>query len=64
MLQVKDLTKVKTERLWREVKADEERWDDLKQETIRVVKTLLESAMEEVLVGCLRVGRYRRTELR
>ena len=65
MVQVKDLTELKIEDLWREVKGDEEDWwGDLKQETIRVVKRLLESAMEEELVECLRVGRYRRTGLR
>jgi putative transposase len=64
MVQVRDLTELKVEDLWREVKGEEEWWGDLKQETIRVVKRLLESAMEEELVECLRVGRYRRTELR
>jgi len=65
MVQVRDLTELKVEDLWREVKGDEEDWwGDLKQETVRVVKRLLESAMEEELVECLRVGRYRRTELR
>jgi putative transposase len=65
MVQVKDLTELKIEDLWREVKGDEEDWwGDLKQETIRVVKRLLESAMEEELLECLRVGRYRRTGLR
>ncbi len=65
MVQVKDLTELKVEDLWREVKGEEEDWwGDLKQETLRVVKRLLESAMEEELLECLRVGRYRRTELR
>ncbi len=65
MVQVKDLTELKIEDLWREVKGDEEEWwGDLKQETLRMVKRLLESAMEEELLECLRVGRYRRTGLR
>jgi transposase-like protein len=65
MVQVKDLTEIKLEDLWREVKWDEEDWwGDVKQETLRVVKRLLESAMEEELLECLREGRYRRTELR
>lgn len=47
MVQVRDLTELKVEDLWREVKGDEEEWwDDFKQETLRVVKRLLESAME------------------
>ncbi len=37
---------------------------DIKQETIRIVKRLLESAMEEKLLESLCAGRYRRTELR
>jgi len=65
MVQVRDLTELKLQDLWREVKEDEEEWGgDMKQETLRVVKRLLESAMEEELMESLRVGRYRRTELR
>lgn len=65
MVQVKDLTEVKVEDLWREVKEGEDDWwGDLKQETLRVVRRLLESAMEEELLERLRAGRYRRTELR
>jgi len=65
MVQVKDLTELKLEDLWREVKWDEEDWwGDVKQETLRVVRRLLESAMQEELLEQLRAGRYRRTELR
>lgn len=65
MVQVRDLTELKVGDLWREVKGDEEEWwGDVKQQTMEMVKRLLESAMEEELVECLRVGRYRRTELR
>jgi transposase-like protein len=65
MVQVRDLTELKVEDLWREVKGDEEDWwGDVKRETLRMVKRLLEGAMEEELLECLRVGRYRRTELR
>jgi len=65
MVQVKDLTEISLRDLWREVKEDrEEWWRDLKEESLRVVKRLLESAMEEELLEQLRAGRYRRTELR
>ena len=65
MVQVRDLTELKVGDLWREVKGDEEEWwGDVKQQTMQMVKRLLESAMEEELLECLRVGRYRRTELR
>jgi transposase-like protein len=65
VVQVRDLTELKVEDLWREVKGDEEGWwGDIKQETVRAAKRLLESAMEEELLECLRAGRYRRTGLR
>lgn len=66
MVQVKDLTELKLEDLWREVKGDDEEewWGDVKQETVRVVKRLLESAMEEELVAELCAGRYWRNRLR
>jgi transposase-like protein len=65
MVQVKDLTELKVEDLWREVKwEDDDWWGDVKQETIRAVKRLLESAMEEELLESLCACRYRRTELR
>ncbi len=46
MLQVKDLTEFTVRDLWAEVKEEEEWWGDLKQETVRVVKRLLEGALE------------------
>lgn len=64
MVQVKDLTEVKVRDLWQEVKGDGEWWGDLKQETLRVVKRLLEGAMEGEMLEQLWAGRYRRTELR
>jgi len=65
MVQVKDLTELTLDDLWREVKWDEEDWwGDLKQETLCVVKRFLEGAMEGELLEQLRAGRYRRTELR
>ncbi len=66
MVQVKDLTELKVEELWREVKGDEEDFfeEQLREERLRAVKRLLESAMEGELLESLRAGRYRRTELR
>jgi putative transposase len=65
VVQVRDLTELKVEDLWQEVKGDEEEWwGEIKQETLRAAKRLLESAMEEELLECLRAGRYRRTGLR
>ncbi len=65
MLQVRDLTELKVADLWREVKLEEEDWwGDVKQETLRMVKRLLESAMEEELPESMWAGRYRRTGMR
>lgn len=64
MVQVRDLTELRLEDLWQEVKEEDEWWGDLKKEVLRATKRLLESALEEELVECLRAGRYRRTELR
>jgi putative transposase len=64
MVVVKDLTKLTVRDLWREVKGEEDWWGDVKEHVVRVVKRLLESAMEEEMVDRLRVGRYGRSKLR
>ena len=57
MVQVKDLTRLKIEDLWWEVKWDEDDWwGDIEQETVRIVKRLLESAVEEELLESLCAG--------
>jgi transposase-like protein len=50
--------------LWREVKDEEDWWGDLRKESLRVVRRLMEGAMEEELLEQLRAGRYRRSGLR
>ena len=55
MVRVKDLAEVKDEEDW---------WGDLKEESLWVVRRLMESAMEEELLEQLRAGRYRRSGLR
>ena len=66
MVQVKDLTKNKTEDLWREVKWDDSEFFEkhLRQEKLRMTERLLESTMVEELLESLRAGHYRRTEPR
>ena len=64
MGQVRDLTEVTVRDLWRGVKDEEDWWGDLKDESLRVVRRLMESAMEEELLEQLRAGRYRRSGLR
>ena len=64
MAQVRDLTEVTLRERWREVKDEEDWWGEVKEETLRVVKRLVEGAMEGELLEQLRAGRYRRTEVR
>lgn len=65
MVQVKDLTELTVTDLWKEVKEDEEAWwEDTKEEQLRALKGLLQSAMEADLLERLQAGHYRRTELR
>ena len=64
MVQVRDLTEATVRDLWEEVKDEDEWWGDIKDITMRGVKRLLESAMEQELLEELYAGKYRRTELR
>ena len=64
MVQVKDLTELSLRDLWEEVKDEDDWWGDMKQQTLRGVKRLLEGAMEGELMEQLHAGRYRRTETR
>lgn len=64
MVQVKDLTELTVNDLWKEVKDEEGWWGDVKRETLENVKVLLETAMEAEMLEELRAGKYRRTELR
>lgn len=65
MVQVKDLTELTLEDLWVEVKeSQEDWWGEVDKQTLRVVKRLLEGAMEGELVEQLRAGWYKRTEYR
>jgi len=64
MVKVRALTEITVRDLWKEVKDEEDWWGDVKEQTLRGVKRVLEGAMECELVEQLRAGRYRRTELR
>ena len=64
MVQVRDLTELTVRDLWREVKDEDEWWGEIKDLTMRAVKRLLESAMEQELMVELHAGKYRRTEQR
>ncbi len=64
MVMVKDLTQLTVKDLWKEVKDEEDWWGDLKADTLRLVKRLLESTMDEEIVAQLQVARYRRSGIR
>lgn len=65
MVRVKALDEVRPEDLWREVKpAQDEVWQDIREKQRRLLKALLEGALEEELTVLLEAARYRRTETR
>jgi len=64
MVQVRDLTELTVKDLWREVKEEEDWWGDLKVDTVKLVKRLLESAMDEEILEHVRVRRYERNDTR
>jgi len=64
MVQVRDLTELTVKDLWREVKEEEDWWGDLKVGTVKLVKRLLESAMDEEILEHVRVRRYERNDSR
>lgn len=61
MMQVRDLTELRLKDLWAEVKDEERWWGDLKQETIRSVKAVLEMTMEQEITEQLQAWKYGRT---
>ena len=64
MVMVKDLTQLTVKDLWKEVKDEDEWWGDIKGDTQRLIKRLLESAMDEEIIAQLQVARYQRSALR
>jgi putative transposase len=59
MIQVKDLTQLTIAELWKEVK-EEDFWEEVSQETLRMVKRLVEGVLEEEMVAHLRATWYKR----
>lgn len=65
MVQVKDLTDLTLDDLWRGVKyGDEDWWEEFEAAQLRIVKTILESSLEEELLMELGAARYKRTRSR
>ena len=64
MVEVKDLTKVTLQDLWKEVKDEEGWWGNFKENSLGIVGRLLEESMEVEMLEQLRAAHYRRTDLR
>jgi len=64
MYQVKDLTQLKVNDLWKEVKTEAEWWGDIDERIMMMVRTLLESSLESELLEQLQASPYQRTEVR
>lgn len=64
MVMVKDLTELTLKDLWREVKDQEDWWEDINKRTLNMVKLILESSLEEELLEEVQANRYQRTEVR
>ena len=65
MVQVRDLTELRVEDLWGQVKWQrEDWWEEIEASQLRVVKAILEGSLEEEMVAQLQAGRYKRTRSR
>jgi len=64
MVSIKALDAVTPADLWREVPLEEEFWEEARERQRRLLKVLIEGALEEEQVELLAAGRYRRVETR
>jgi transposase-like protein len=64
MYQVKDLTELTVKDLWKEVKSEEEWWEEIDERVLGMVKLILERSLEEELIEFLQASRYVRAEVR
>ena len=64
MAEVKDLTELTLKDLWKEVKDEDDWWEEINEKTVRMVKVILESSLEEELLEQIQANRYQRTEVR
>jgi putative transposase len=61
MVQVKDLTELTVRELWREVKHEDDWWEEFNDTTLALVKLLLEASLEEEIIQELQAAKYKRT---
>jgi transposase-like protein len=64
MVMIKEMIELTLKDLWQEVKGEDDWWGEVKEQTLRVVRRLLEGAMQEEILEQLRVDRYRRDKRR
>ena len=64
MVSVKPVDRLSLADLWREAPLEEEFWEQARERQRRLLKVLLEGALEEEQVELLAAGRYRRVESR
>ena len=64
MVQAKDLTELRLKDFWDEVKDEDKWWGDLKRETLRAVKGILETSMDQEINEQLQAWKYGRLESR
>jgi putative transposase len=64
VVKVRDLTELKVADLWKEVKSEEEWWEDINERILGMVRTILESSLESELLEQLQASPYQRTEVR
>ena len=55
MVQVKDLTELMVRNLWQEVKGEQDWCEGLKEQALRLMKRLLERAIDEEILARVRV---------
>src|SRR5919108_652557 len=65
MQRLKALDELTPADLWREVpRSDDEFWQDAREKQLRLVKAMVEGALEEEMTQLLGAARFRRTEFR
>lgn len=64
MVMVRDLTDLTVKDLWKEVKGEDEWWEEINERALHMVKVILESSLEEELLEFLQASWYQRTEVR
>lgn len=62
MVMVKDMTQLTLKYLWKEVKDEEDWWEEINERTLHMVELIMESSLEEELLEELQANRYKRAK--